>query len=84
MDEAVRVGQVVEPNLKEPLPRIYLTGRIYVEHGSAVRDETSLPSRQGRLLFCFLVLNQTLPLARHDLVSAVWGESLPEAVDELC
>ncbi len=74
----MRVGQVVEPNLKEPLPRIY------VEHGSAVRDETSLPSRQGRLLFCFLVLNQTLPLARHDLVSAVWGESLPEAVDELC
>jgi len=61
--------------------RIYLTGRVFVEHNDVVGDEASLPGRQGRLLFCFLVLNHGLPLARHELVNAVWGESVPEVVD---
>lgn len=62
-------------------PRIYLTGRVSVENGGFLLDEASLAGRHGRLLFCFLVLNQALPIARHELVSAVWGDSVPEAVD---
>ncbi len=58
-----------------------MTGRVFVEHEEVVRDEALLPGRQGRLLFCFLVLNQGRPLARHGLVNAVWGDSVPEAVD---
>jgi CheY-like chemotaxis protein len=61
--------------------RIYLTGRVMVEHGYVVRDEALLPGRQGRLLFCFLVLNQGRPLARHELVNAIWGDGVPDAVD---
>ena len=61
--------------------RIYLTGRVSLENGALVVDETALPGRQGRLLFCFLVLNHERSRARHELVTAVWGDTLPEAVD---
>jgi DNA-binding SARP family transcriptional activator len=61
--------------------RVYLTGRVSVENGAVVRDEPSLPGRQGRLLFCFLVLNHGRPLARQELVNAVWGDDVPDAVD---
>jgi DNA-binding SARP family transcriptional activator len=61
--------------------RIYLTGRVSIENGAAIRDEASLPGRQGRILFCFLVLNHGRSRARHELVNAVWGDSGPDAVD---
>jgi len=82
VDEAVGVGRVDwKAGRKAPAVRIYLTGRVFVEHEDVVRGEASLPGRQGRLLFCFLVLNLGRPLARHELVNAVWGESVPEVVD---
>ena len=64
-----------------PPVRIYLAGRVNVENGEVVMDETGLPGRQGRLLFCFLVLNSGQPIARQDLVRAVWGEEVPDVVD---
>jgi len=80
--EAVGVGQVDREARDEPTAvRIYLAGRVYVEHHEVVRDEAGLPGRQGRLLFGFLVLNHGRPLARDQLVSAVWGEGVPEVVD---
>jgi len=82
VDQEVGVGEINRNAGPEaPALRIYLTGRVFVEHKGVVRDEASLPGRQGRLLFCFLVLNHGLPLARHELVKAVWGESVPEVVD---
>lgn len=82
MDKAVlgHAGRRLRPDAAAG-PRIYLAGRVCVESRGGVYDEASLPGRQGRLLFCFLVLNQTVPLARHELVNAVWGEAAPEAVD---
>ncbi len=70
-----------EARAEAPALRIYLTGRVLVEHEDAVSDETLLPGRQGRLLFCFLVLNHGRPLARQELVHAIWGESVPDVVD---
>jgi len=61
--------------------RIYLTGHVTLENGPVVCDEAALPGRQGRLLFCFLVLNHERSIARHELINAVWGDSVPEAVD---
>lgn len=82
MDEAGGVGRVDIATPGEPTPvRIYLAGRVYVESHDAVRDEASLPGRHGRLLFCFFVLNNGSPLARDDLSNAIWGESVPDAVD---
>ena len=82
MGEEVGLGQVRrEAGDEAPALRIYLTGRVLVEREDVVRDESLLPGRQGRLLFCFLVLNHGRPLARTELVHAVWGDSLPEVVD---
>lgn len=83
MDKAARVRHVergAEDEESAPA-RIYLAGRVCIENRGVIRDETALPGRQGRLLFCFLVLNQALPIARHQLVNAVWGEREPEALD---
>ena len=82
MDEAVGVSKIdAAAGLEAPSVRIYLAGTVFVEHGGVVRDEASLPGRQGRLLFCYLVLTHGQPLARHELMNAVWGESVPEVVD---
>ena len=82
VDEADGVGRVGTGSAGEPaVVRIYLTGRVCVETETTVRDEGSLPGRHGRLLFCFLVLNQGSPLARDELAKAVWGDGVPEAVD---
>ncbi len=82
MERAVGAGKAGrEVGGDAPSVRIYLTGRVFVEHADLVRDDAGLPGRQGRLLFCFLVLNHGRQLARHELVNAVWGESVPDAVD---
>jgi hypothetical protein len=40
-------------------PRVYLTGRISIEHGSKMLDERELVGRQGRLAFAFLASGTT-------------------------
>jgi DNA-binding SARP family transcriptional activator len=56
--------------------RIQLCGRLGVEiEGSQV--ERSLPGRQGRLLFAFLVLHRHRPVRRDELVQALWSEEGP-------
>ena len=50
---------------------VQLCGRFVVELEGR-RVEQSLPGRQGRLLFEFLVLNRDRPLTRGELVEAVW------------
>jgi DNA-binding SARP family transcriptional activator len=62
--------------------RIYLTGRIAVEHaGTVVFDERNLPGRQGRLAFARLAtsLHRTVP--RAELIDVLWGNSPPREVD---
>ena len=59
--------------------RIYLTGRIAVEHDGRVPvAERDLPGRQGRLAFVYLVAHRRRPTRRDDLMDVLWGDSPPQ------
>jgi len=60
--------------------RVQLCGRFAVELAGE-RVEDALPGRQGRLLFAYLVANRTRPVGREELVSLLWPEEPPEAVE---
>ena len=60
--------------------RVYVCGRLAIEHGGAVVPKAALPARQGRL-WAFLVLHRRWPVGRDDLADAVWGEEVPESWD---
>jgi SARP family transcriptional regulator, regulator of embCAB operon len=61
--------------------RIYVTGRIAVEHEGAVLDESRFPSRQARLVFAALVTERARALSREELAHILWQESLPPRWD---
>ena len=55
---------------------VQLCGRFVVElHGRRV--EQRLPSRQGRALLAYLVLQRPRAVGRHELVEAIWAGDLP-------
>lgn len=60
--------------------RVQLCGRLVIRHGED-RLEGLLPSRQGRVLFAYLVLNRHRPTPRAELVEAVWPRDAPSAAD---
>src|SRR4051794_41785925 len=51
-----------------------LCGRMAVEF-AGVRRDGDLPGRQGRLALAYLALNHDRPVARDELVEAVWGDA---------
>jgi DNA-binding SARP family transcriptional activator len=54
---------------------VQLCGRFVVElHGRRV--EQRFPSRQGRVLFAYLVLQRPRAVGRHELIEAIWGGDL--------
>jgi SARP family transcriptional regulator, regulator of embCAB operon len=57
---------------------IQLCGRFVVEL-EGERVETRIPGRQGRLLVAYLALNRDRPVARNELVEAVWAGELPQS-----
>lgn len=57
--------------------RIYVTGRIAVEHGGGITDESRFPSRQVRLLFVALVTERARALSREELAHVLWDANLP-------
>lgn len=61
--------------------RIYVCGRLAIEHEAVVLREADFPARQGRRLWAFLVLHRRWPVARDDLASAIWGDDVPDAWD---
>jgi DNA-binding SARP family transcriptional activator len=60
--------------------RIQLCGRLVVTVGGE-RLEGRLPSRQGRLLFAYLVANRHRMVSRDELVDAVWPYEPPASRD---
>ncbi len=70
----VRVPDVV------PL-RIYICGRLAIEHADGVIREEEFPARQGRRLWAYLVLNRRRPISRDELVDALWGDEVPDTWD---
>lgn len=61
--------------------RLHVLGRISLERGGVVADETDLPGRQGRVALAFLVLRRTRPVPRSALVDAIWADHTPSATD---
>lgn len=61
--------------------RVYVTGRLSVEHGDARVEAGDLPGRQGRLALAFLVLERSRPVPRDELVDALWADTAPKSVD---
>lgn len=62
-------------------PRIYLTGRLSLEHGTALVAEQHLAGRQGRLAFAFLVSERYRPIGRDELMRVLWSDAPPRGVD---
>jgi DNA-binding SARP family transcriptional activator/DNA-binding CsgD family transcriptional regulator len=61
-----------------PTTRIELCGRLLVEiDGEGLHG--SLPGRQGRLLFAYLVMHRGRPVRRDELVDALWSEDAQPA-----
>lgn len=60
--------------------RIQLCGPLAARIGGA-RVDSSLPGRQGRLLFAYLVLERTGVTGRDALADALWGDEPPAASD---
>lgn len=61
--------------------RVQVCGSIVVEDDGR-RLETALPSRQGRVLFAYLVLNRARAVPRSEIVDALWpggGPADPDA-----
>src|SRR5690349_15397787 len=55
---------------------VQLCGRFVVElHGRRV--EQRFPSRQGRALFAYLVLQRPRAVGRGELIEAIWAGALP-------
>jgi DNA-binding SARP family transcriptional activator len=59
--------------------RIYVCGRLAIEHGEAVLREEAFPARQGRRLWTYLVLHRRWPVGRDELAGAIWGDAIPDA-----
>lgn len=60
--------------------RIHLCGRLIARIGGK-RVEETLPGRQGRLLFAYLVAHRRQPSPRPTLMEALWPSGLPAAAD---
>jgi SARP family transcriptional regulator, regulator of embCAB operon len=60
--------------------RIQVCGPIVVEDGNR-RLESSLPSRQGRILFAYLVVHRQQLTARSEIIDALWPTGGPEDSD---
>src|SRR4051812_40107814 len=61
---------------------VRLCGSLVVEI-SGRRLEGALPSRQGRLVFAYLVLHRGRPVGRDELIDALWPRRAPPSPDTL-
>src|SRR5690349_19036205 len=61
--------------------RVLICGRLSVEAEPITVTEGGFPGRLGRRLWTYLVLNRRRPIARAELIAALWGEESPETAD---
>jgi class 3 adenylate cyclase len=61
-------------------PLIQLCGELVLQLAGR-RREAELPSRQGRMLFAYLVVNRFRPVSRDEAAAAVWPDSPPDSID---
>jgi len=61
--------------------RIYLTGRISIEHGETLVEEREFAGRQGRLAFALLFSERHRPVTKEELISRLWPGAPPRGVE---
>lgn len=61
--------------------RIYLTGRISIEHADGLIDQDAFPGKQGLVVFSRLAIERPHALSRNELATMLWPEKLPRAWD---
>jgi DNA-binding SARP family transcriptional activator len=61
--------------------RVSICGRVLIETESAALDGDGFPGRLGRRLWAYAVLNRRRPIGRDELITALWADREPEAVD---
>jgi DNA-binding SARP family transcriptional activator len=59
--------------------RIYVVGRITVEHDAAVVHERELPGNQGRLALAMLAVEHKHPVGRDEIADELWPDQLPRS-----
>lgn len=64
-----------------PEARIYLCGRVTVERGGRALADAALGGRQGRLLFAFLGIQRTCPVAKGQILDALWPSRKPPSAE---
>ena len=61
------------------LMRVHLTGTPRIEAGTATVDGGPLRTRQGRLVFAYLVCSRGRRVTRAELGALLWPDALPRA-----
>ena len=61
--------------------RLTVCGKLAIEAGDLVLRERELPARQGRRLWCYLVLERRRSCRRDELAGALWGDDAPDGWD---
>lgn len=62
--------------------RVFLTGRVALDHAGAVTDESALAGRLGRTILVRLALHPH-PVDRDRLVEEMWPDGAPRGVDSV-
>lgn len=66
------------------LARIYLTGRVAIEHAATLVEEGQLAGRQGRLAFVYLAAHRHRTVGRDELIDVIWPEGPPAEIEVAC
>ncbi len=61
--------------------RIAICGKLAIEAGDQTLLERDFPARQGRRLWCYLVLERRRSVSRDELAEALWGDEAPDGWD---
>ena len=64
-----------------PQLRIAICGKLAIEAGNLTLLERDFPARQGRRLWCYLVLERRRSVSRDELAEALWGDDSPDGWD---
>lgn len=72
-----RLWRIVARNFTAVSLRIYLTGRMSVEHHGTLVEQDAFPAAQGLRAFARLVMDRRHAVSRDDLAQVLWPEKLP-------
>jgi DNA-binding SARP family transcriptional activator len=75
------VGLLKAPESVDPLVRVYLCGRVMVERGAHLARDTTFAGGQARQLLAYLATRRAHPVARIEVIEALWGAHAPDSAD---